>query len=332
MTTLLASNLKKLGYTVLTYTHVFTSNGVITECKVSKSIGKEGFAGLGQGSNIIESTEMTSKLVYDQINVPEEKSCVLIFSNYECDTDEILELCNLYGEVVRWEVDSKKGQMLVSMKDVEEAEYLVGNHKGFDVKFKDDRHQARNATLIFDDVTSDKIAKNIASICEGYGKFVSTRFCRHMQDSMYVIMKDREVAQRIADDHNGNGFSVYLEDKSCVLIFEMKENKSVDIITLCNKYEDIITLCNKYGGIIKYGGMSDYKLENTMMYVTMKDIKQAELLVNRAHQYFTVRFKDYLDEPLLPPRKDDLEEYMKDREEENQEFEDYKKYQDAMYL
>lgn len=306
MTNLLASNLKKLGYTVLTYNHIFTSDGVITECKVSKSIGKEGFTGLGQGSNIIESTEMASKLVHDQINIP-----VLIFSNYECDTEEILELCNLYGEVVNWEVDSKKERMFVSLK---EAEYLVGNHngKGFDVKFEDDRHQSRNATLIFDDVTSDKIAKNIASMCEGYGKFVATRFCRHMQDSMYVIMKDREIAQRIVDDHNGNGFRVYLEDESCVLIFEMKENKSVDIITLCNKY----------------GGMIDYKLENTMMYVTMKDIKQAELLVN---QDFTVRFKNYLDE-LLPPREDDLEEYMKDREQENQEFEDYKKYQAAMYL
>jgi hypothetical protein len=169
MTTLLASNLKKLGYTVLIYSHIFTPDGVFTECKVSKSIGKEGFAGLGQGSTIIESSEMASKSVDDQINLPEEKSCILIF--------------------------------------------------------------------------------------------------------------------------------------------EMKKDNSDNIIALCNEY----------------GGMIDYKLEYKVMYVTMKDATKAELLVNCRNSDFTIRYKSYLDEPLLPPRKDDIEEYMKDREEENQEFEEYLK-------
>ena len=367
-TNLLSLNLKKLGYTVLIYNHIFTFDCVITECKVSKSVGKEAFTGLGQASTLVLSTEMASKLVYNQINVPKKKTslptlrfenvnstdsveildlcekygeviasvciadtmhvkirniedarlvvanagrftvrladrhkrCVLIFDNVDtqCDVDKVLELCNLYGNAIDWEINDKKGKMYVGMKDAEEAEYLVGNHNGypFDIKFRDEQYKARNATLIFEGVTSDKIAKDIGLMCEGYGKFVSTRLCRHMKDGMYVIMKDLKVAQRIIDDHNDKGFTVYFENqaKPCGLVFEkIRGDKSGIIIDLCNKY----------------GGMVDHEITNDAVYVTMKNTKQANLLTSYGYDHFTVRYKDHLDYSLLPLREKDEEHY-----------------------
>lgn len=145
-TILLSSNIRKYGYTSLTYNHIFTSDGYVTECKVSKEVGKESFTGLGYSPTIIKSTETASRLVYEQISVQKEeinkqqKSRAkrfginsLIIENLHPRTTErdIKDLCSEYGEVKSCSIEEflSQRQAFVSM-DPKEAQLVINNLNG----------------------------------------------------------------------------------------------------------------------------------------------------------------------------------------------------------
>lgn len=68
-TNFLASNVRKYGYTVITYNHICVVNGFVTECKISKVVGGEALTGLGHAPTITQSTEVASRLVADQLSL-----------------------------------------------------------------------------------------------------------------------------------------------------------------------------------------------------------------------------------------------------------------------
>ncbi len=164
---------KKNGYQTITYNHVCVPNGFVTECKVSKQIDKEAFTGLGYSSNIVDSTEKASSIVFNQItrsikiqnvinlgtNATTKKSNVLTIGKLHIRTtiQDIVKLCSEYGDVESCRINHN-GIARVEMKTLKSAELVMKNFNGrqldgkiLDVRYKsfsEDSTKSKNVSAL----------------------------------------------------------------------------------------------------------------------------------------------------------------------------------------
>lgn len=144
-TNFLAANIRKYGYTVLTYTHICGHNSFVTECKISKVVGGEALSGLGHATTIDNSIEIASRLVADQLSVRtlvtnKQKKIdtyrFFIIENLNTQTTEkdISDLCSNYGEVkncwIEQFLSQRRAYVCMLFKD---AKLVINNHNGKDL-------------------------------------------------------------------------------------------------------------------------------------------------------------------------------------------------------
>ena len=284
-TNLLASNIVKLGYSSLTYNHIFTKNDeIVTECKVGKTLNGPWFTGMGYADNITRSSEDASKIVYKLISSDNnsnkantydnfEQTIVLITGlNPEYSRETVSKWFRQYGKVLN--IEKLVNSMRITMDNIENAklaiDYIKHNLVDSDVDIELLTNESK--ILCFSGFSSRVTVYDLDNLCSDFG---TVEYVTIHNNKAIVIMDSIKSAKAVINNLNNREL----------------DGKRLKIIMINNNTENKLLRPHKFD----------------------KDSKNMKI---------NVQFN--LDEPLLPPRKhevrltkeqldEELDEYMKGR-------------------